>query len=165
QARCIAWERSDEIRPNQLFAASLEGARLGEQVGALVVDAAQSHLLTPMGMRTLSPTDQAYCAHYRGPLIERDRAYHNGTVWPWLLGAMCEADMRVHRFDDPSRARTIERVCVLADEMCVGSVGSIAEIYDAELGADKKHARQGCPAQAWSVSELLRVLVLALKID
>ncbi len=159
-ARVMTWVRSREVRPNQLFVCAL-GIELGDEIGRAVVGVAENQLLTPAGMRTLSPNAQAYCPIYSGPLMDRDRAYHNGTVWPWLLGAMCESDMRVHGFDEHSRRRTIERVCSLAEEMKTGSVGSLAEIYDAEPGQDGKHAQRGCPAQAWSIAELLRVLVMA----
>ncbi len=160
-ARSVSWVRSAEIRPNQVFAVSLPMVKLAEHVCASAAEAVERHLSTPVGLRTLSPSDSGYCGHYVGPLIQRDRAYHNGTVWPWLLGAHCQADMRVHSFDESSRTRTIDRVCALVDEMSAGSIGSIAEIYDAEPGPDGKHVRQGCPAQAWSIAELLRVIVVA----
>ena len=118
---------------------------------------------TREGVRTLAPIDPDYCEHYTGPMVQRDCAYHNGTVWPWLLGAMCEADLRVHSFDADSRARTIDRVCGLVEEMDRASIGSIAEIYDAEPGEDGHHAARGCPSQAWSIAEPLRVLVLAVR--
>lgn len=161
--RGISWTRSDEIRPNQLFAVSLPMVGLDEYTQRTVLRACGPYLLTPVGVRTLAPSDNDYCPHYAGPLLERDRAYHNGTVWPWLLGAMCEADLRVHRFDAESRTRTIDRVCALVDEMDRASIGSLAEIYDAEPGEDGHHHARGCPAQAWSIAEPLRVLLLAIK--
>ncbi|MCA9303467.1 MAG: glycogen debranching enzyme family protein [Phycisphaerales bacterium] len=161
--RGVAWKRSTEIRPNQLFAVSLPMVGLDEHTQRTVLRACGPHLLTPVGVRTLAPIDPDYCEHYTGPMVQRDCAYHNGTVWPWLLGAMCEADLRVHSFDADSRARTIDRVCGLVEEMDRASIGSIAEIYDAEPGEDGHHAARGCPSQAWSIAEPLRVLVLAVR--
>lgn len=163
RTRGVVWERSNEIRPNQLFAVSLPRVGIDERTQQIVVDVCTEQLLTPMGMRTLAPSDDAYCRVYEGPLIERDRAYHNGTVWPWLLGAMCEADLRVNGFDSASRSRTIKRVCNLVDEMDRAAIGSIAEIYDAEPSDDGFQHARGCPAQAWSIAEPLRVLLLACR--
>jgi predicted glycogen debranching enzyme len=163
RTRGVVWERSSEIRPNQLFAVSLPRVGIDERTQRIVVDVCTEHLLTPMGMRTLAPSDPAYCPVYQGPLIERDRAYHNGTVWPWLLGAMCEADMRVNGFDSESRSRTIRRVCELVDEMDRAAIGSIAEIYDADRDEHGVQHARGCPAQAWSIAEPLRVLLLACR--
>jgi predicted glycogen debranching enzyme len=160
QARSVIWRRYEEVRPNQAFAISLPSVGLDQHIGDGVLEAIRSQLLTGVGLRTLTPTEKAFCAHYEGPLIDRDRAYHNGTVWPWLLGAHCEADMRVNSFDSASCKRTIDMVCALSEEMLSGTPGSIAEIYDAQPGSEGKHAQRGCPAQAWSIAELLRVLVL-----
>ena len=156
--RSFSWQRSDECRPNQLFAISLPGVQLPTHIGQQVVRAAQSQLLTPVGIRTLSPDHPLYTPHYTGSMFERDRAYHNGTVWPWLMGAYCEARLRT----DPSpvsHQHVTAVLLTLASMMQQDSIGSIFEIYDAEPDANGKHAPQGCPAQAWSVSETLRMLV------
>lgn len=156
--RSFSWQRSDECRPNQLFAISLPGVQLPSHIAQQVVRAAQSQLLTPVGIRTLSPDHPLYIPHYTGTMFERDRAYHNGTVWPWLMGAYCEAKLRT----DPSsasRQHVTGTLLSLASMMDHDSIGSIFEIYDAEPGPDGKHAPQGCPAQAWSISETLRMLV------
>ncbi len=103
--------------------------------------------------------------------MDRDAAYHNGTVWPWMLGPACEALMRTRGFDDVSRTTTIQRLCGLASAMSTDSVGQIHEIYDADPDGPTnaqtggKHRPDGCPAQAWSIAETLRVLVLACNPD
>ncbi len=164
-SRSVNWKPSMDLRPNQVFAASLGDAPLDESERRGVVGAIRAHLLTPAGLRTLSPSAPAYEPFYQGPLFDRDRAYHNGTVWPWLLGPFCEALMRSESFSETSRGEASRRLLVLADAMDTPSVGQLSEIADAEatpLGDPHGvHRFDGCPAQAWSVAETLRVLVLA----
>jgi glycogen debranching enzyme len=126
-----------------------------------VLNAIERHLLTPVGLRTLSADHPEYQAHYRGSMTERDRAYHNGTVWPWLIGAYADTKLRVGGFDDTARKGVIDHLVSLASVMETDGVGSIHEIYDAEPGGNEQHAPQGCPAQAWSIAEVLRGLVIA----
>ena len=163
--RALHWERSGELRPNQVFALSLPEVQLPIAVRDDVISAVWDSLITPVGMRTLAPDDPNYHPHYRGSLMDRDGAYHNGTVWPWLLGPACEALMRTRGFDDVSRTTTIQRLTALASKMTIDSVGQIHEIYDAEpdpAGIHRSdHRPDGCPAQAWSIAETLRVLILA----
>lgn len=159
--RSFSWQRSEECRPNQAFAIALPGIALPEHIGRDVLNAIERHLLTPIGLRTLSADHPEYAAHYAGSMMDRDRAYHNGTVWPWLIGAYADTKLRVNGFDQGSRAAVIDHLLGLASVMDTDGVGSIHEIYDAEPGTDMKHAPQGCPAQAWSVAEVLRGLVLA----
>ncbi|RMH13746.1 MAG: glycogen debranching protein, partial [Planctomycetota bacterium] len=145
----------DEIRPNQIFAASLADAPLDHAGRASVVKTVRRELLTPFGLRTLAPSDPAYIGHYRGNLFERDRAYHNGTVWPWLIGPFVEAALRV----DPSQhARTSLRALLqpLTNRMSQVCLGQVGEICD----GDEPHTPDGCPAQAWSVAELLRAWIM-----
>ncbi len=158
--RSFSWQTSDECRPNQVFACSLPYVALPEHVVAKSIGAVERTLLTPVGLRTLSADHGLYQPHYRGTMLERDRAYHNGTVWPWLLGPFCEAMLRHHGFDGPSTAHARNLLCILADQTRIDSIGSLFEIYDAEPDANDKHAPQGCPAQAWSIAETLRVLVM-----
>ncbi|MFG0312797.1 MAG: amylo-alpha-1,6-glucosidase, partial [Phycisphaerales bacterium] len=159
--RSFSWRRSDECRPNQAFATALPGVRLPEHIARDVLTAIEHHLLTPVGLRTLSADHPEYQAHYRGSMTDRDRAYHNGTVWPWLIGAYADTKLRVRAFDDTARKGVIDGLVSLASVMNTDGVGSIHEIYDAEAGGNEKHAPQGCPAQAWSVAEVLRGLVIA----
>jgi len=165
ESRAVRWQASMDLRPNQVFAASLQNAPLDESERQGVVGAIREHLLTPVGLRTLSPSAPAYEPKYEGPLFDRDRAYHNGTVWPWLLGPFCEALMRSESFSAPSQAEARDRLLALADCMDTPSVGQLSEIADAEptpIGdPHATHRFDGCPAQAWSIAETLRVLVLS----
>lgn len=163
--RALHWERSSELRPNQLFALSLPNVQLPIAIRDDSIRAVWDSLLTPVGVRTLAPNDPQYHAHYSGSLMDRDAAYHNGTVWPWLLGPACEALMRTRGFDDVSRTTSIQRLSTLASKMRTDSVGQLHEIYDAEPNESGHHRPDGCPAQAWSIAETLRVLVLASKRD
>jgi glycogen debranching enzyme len=116
-------------------------------------------LLTPRGLRTLDPRDPAYRGRFAGSLFERDAAYHNGTAWPWLLGPYAEAIMRVDGFSAAScqRARAVlEPMMSELDGLCLGQ---LAEVYD----GDAPQRPGGCPAQAWSVAELLRVYLMAVR--
>jgi predicted glycogen debranching enzyme len=141
--------RADKsIRPNQVFAVSLGGDLLDAKQQRAVVDICSRHLLTPMGLRSLSPEDPAYVPHYEGGPWQRDGAYHQGTVWSWLLGPYAIAHQRV--FGDADKALAIlEQIAPHLADACVGS---ISEIFDAA----PPHAPRGCFAQAWSVAELLR---------
>jgi predicted glycogen debranching enzyme len=161
ESRAVRWQPSMDLRPNQVFAASLAHAPLETGERRAVVGAIRAHLLTPAGLRTLSPEAPAYEPKYHGPLFDRDRAYHNGTVWPWLLGSFCEALMRSESFSDASKTEARERLLTLADALDAPSVGQLSEIADAEAGPNGHHRFDGCPAQAWSIAETLRVLVLS----
>ncbi|MEI7658761.1 MAG: amylo-alpha-1,6-glucosidase [Phycisphaerae bacterium] len=157
----VGWDPSTHIRPNQIFAISLPHSPLGKHLHAGVLECVRRHLLTPVGLRTLAPGDAAYRPRYKGDLFSRDGAYHNGTVWPWLIGPYAEATLRVGGFSDSARARAREAVGPLLDQICreprtPGPIRQICEVYDAEEPRDA----EGCPAQAWSVAELLRVLHL-----
>ncbi|HTX34839.1 MAG TPA: amylo-alpha-1,6-glucosidase [Bryobacteraceae bacterium] len=137
-------------RPNQLLAISLPNPVLDEAHWAEVVDAATQFLLTPVGLRSLAPFEAEYKKRYDGDLRSRDAAYHQGSVWGWLIGPYVDALSKVH----PERCsldllRGFERHL---NEACVGS---ISEIFDAE----EPHTPRGCIAQAWSVAEVLRCWV------
>ena len=142
------------IRPNQVFAASLPFPVIEGDVAKAVVDQVAALLLTPYGLRTLDPNSPAYRPVYApGDPTFRDGAYHQGTVWPWLLGAFADAHLKVYGDKVKTRA--------LFDTLLTGGlydygVGSLAEIAD----GDPPHAPNGCIAQAWSVGEVLRVLAL-----
>ncbi len=134
-------------RPNQLLAISLGNPVLDEIHWAPVVDTATKFLLTPVGLRSLAPGDPAYKKRYDGDLRARDAAYHQGSVWAWLIGPYIDALAKVH----PERCgvELLKGFVAHLDEACVGS---ISEIFDAEA----PHTPRGCIAQAWSVAEVLR---------
>lgn len=142
-------EQGDDprCRPNQLFAISLENAVLDEARWAAVVDVATERLLTPTGLRSLAPGEPDYKPRYDGDLRARDAAYHQGSVWGWLIGPYVDALLKVH----PERAsvKLLDGFAAHLDHACVGS---ISEIFDAE----EPHTPRGCIAQAWSVAEVLR---------
>jgi predicted glycogen debranching enzyme len=143
------------LRPNQIFAVGGLPLPLlhGERARA-VVDVVERELWTPLGLRTLAPTEPGYAGRYAGGPRERDGAYHQGTVWPWLLGAFVEAWVRTHGADDAARREARERFLtpVRAHPPDTG-LGHLAEIAD----GDPPHAAHGCPFQAWSLAEFLRL--------
>lgn len=138
-----------KFRPNQLFAVSLSHSPLSPDQQKAVVDACLDVLYTPMGMRTLAPFDHEYQARYTGTMRSRDAAYHQGTVWPWLLGPMAFAYHKVYQ--DPTA--TLELIAPLTEHLSDACVGSISEIAE----ATPPFRPEGCFAQAWSVGEFLRV--------
>ena len=141
--------RDASIRPNQILAVSLVHPILETKRMKHVVDKVEAELLTPMGLRSLSPHDPAYVPYYRGSPFERDSAYHQGTVWAWLIGPFVDAYRKVY----PERGDRIrEFLTPLAEHLTEAGVGQISEIFDAET----PHAPRGCTAQAWSVAEVLR---------
>jgi predicted glycogen debranching enzyme len=144
-------ERGDDpaIRPNQIFAISLTHPVLAEERWASVLAAVRRHLLTPVGLRTLSPRHPDFKPTYDGDLRARDAAYHQGTVWPWLLGHYVDATLKVS--PDPSEA--YGALQGLLDHLEHEGLGNIGEIFDA---MPPFHPR-GCIAQAWSVAEALRL--------
>lgn len=158
--RTSEWVQSDELRPNQAFACALPGVRLTDSIARRAIHAVGDALLTPIGLRTLDPSHPNYCPHYQGSMTDRDNAYHNGTAWPWLLGAYCEGLMRVNNFDAESRKKAQAVMLGLVSKMGSDSVGQLFEIYDAEP-TDGVYQSQGCMAQAWSIAEALRVLVIS----
>jgi predicted glycogen debranching enzyme len=139
------------VRPNQVIACSLRYKMLTEEQQLDVLEAIERHLLTPKGLRTLSPQNPLYQGRYEGDQPQRDRAYHQGTVWPWLL------EHYVHAKFDILGAKFLER----AEEILAGfyedidsyGIGSIPEIYD----GDPPHCQRGAISQAWSVGAVLRI--------
>ena len=144
------------IRPNQIFAVSLAHSPLSPQHRRAIVGVVTDELLTPYGLRTLAPDDYRYISRYEGGPFERDRAYHNGTVWPWLIGPYVEAHLRVQGFSTNAKQYGRRVLQPLIDHMSEAGLGTVSEIFDAEA---PYHAC-GCPAQAWSVAELLRAWLL-----
>jgi predicted glycogen debranching enzyme len=136
------------LRPNQIFAVSLPIRPLTLQQQKSVVDVCARELLTPFGLRTLAPSEPGYIGHYAGTPAARDAAYHQGTVWAWLLGPFAVAHFNI--YDDATTAQQFLEP--LAEQIFSHGVGSISEIFDAE----PPFAPNGCIAQSWSVAELLR---------
>jgi predicted glycogen debranching enzyme len=159
------WTPVPDIRPNQIFAVSLGSDLLTEPRQRSVVDTVRRHLVTPHGLRTLAPGSPAYVPRLEGDMFARDRAYHNGTVWPWLMGAYAEAVYRVGGKTDAARADAREALAPLVASLDERSTGQIAEIYDAEDTPEHPQRPDGCPAQAWSVAETLRVLRMLVQSD
>ncbi|MDA1264584.1 MAG: glycogen debranching protein, partial [Planctomycetota bacterium] len=140
------------LRPNMLFAAALDCAPLTEAERRSCVDAA-APLVTHCGLRTLGPGEDGYAPRYGGGMVERDSAYHQGTVWPWLLGAYVEAALRGGEEDLTGLRARIEAV---APQLDVGGLGHVSEVFSAE----PPHEAGGTFAQAWNTAELLRALDL-----
>lgn len=138
-----------ELRPNQLFAVALAHSPLTASQQKAVVDVCARQLLTSHGLRSLAPNDPAYAGHYGGDIHQRDGAYHQGTVWGWLIGPFVSAHLRVYR--DPALARQF--LMPLLHHLGGHCVGSLSEIFD----GDEPFYPRGCFAQAWSVAEVLRV--------
>jgi predicted glycogen debranching enzyme len=136
-------------RPNQLFAMSLRHPVLERERWEAVLDVVRMQLLTPVGLRSLSPGHPDYKRQYFGDLRTRDAAYHQGTVWGWLIGPFVDAWLAAHPEDLEGARRVLEPMLPHLDLACIGSV---SEIFDAEA----PYAPRGCVAQAWSVAELLR---------
>jgi len=137
-------------RPNQLFAISLPNPVLDRRRWRAVVDTASRVLVTPVGLRTLSPDHPDYHPRYDGDLRARDAAYHQGTGWAWLAGPFVDAWLRVYPGDLEGARRSLAGLYAHLDEACIGT---ISETFDAE----RPFLPRGCVAQAWSVAELLRV--------
>jgi glycogen debranching enzyme len=138
-----------KCRPNQLLAISLAHPVLDQDYWQPVMRAVEQQLLTPVGLRSLAPTDPDFKARYYGDLRARDAAYHQGTVWAWLVGPYVDAWLKVYPDDVAGARRALEGFVAHLDEACIGSV---SEIFDAEA----PFTARGCIAQAWSVAELLR---------
>ena len=142
-----------KVRPNQVFAVSLRPELLPEERAASVVAALERELLTPYGLRSLSPNDPAYCATYGGDVWHRDTAYHQGTVWAWLIGPYVDALVNVRGLSEETRGAARQLLEPLLEHLKDAGLGSISEVFDAE----PPYRPGGCVSQAWSVAEVLRV--------
>ncbi|MGA7398437.1 MAG: amylo-alpha-1,6-glucosidase [Candidatus Sulfotelmatobacter sp.] len=147
------------VRPNQIFAVSLTHSMLSPERAKCVVQKVQEHLLTPYGLRSLAPTDPQYRGRYIGGPTERDGAYHQGTVWPWLLGPFISAYVKVNGGSETARRQAGEWLEPLRGHLTDGGLGHISEIFD----GDAPHLPRGCIAQAWSVAEILRAYIEDVK--
>jgi predicted glycogen debranching enzyme len=148
---CISETEYDaSIRPNQILAVSLKHSMLSKDRAKAIVDVVERDLFTPYGLRTLSPADPRYRGRFEGDVFARDTAYHQGTVWPWLLGPFIDAYLKVH--GSRKKAAVRNWLQALSTHLSEAGLGHISEIFD----GDPPHHPRGCFAQAWSDAELLR---------
>ena len=145
--------KNPAIRPNQILAVSLHYTMLTREQAQRVVNLVQGQLLTPFGLRTLAPSDPEYKGRYTGGVAERDGAYHQGTVWPWLMGPFISAYLRVHEQSKAAQKQAAEWMRPLEEFLLDDGVGQLPEIFE----GDSPHRPCGCMAQAWSIAEILRV--------
>jgi len=143
------------IRPNQILAVSLPHSMLDKEKSRRVLEVVEWELLTPYGLRTLSPRDPQYRGRYEGDPRSRDSAYHQGTVWPWLVGPFLTAYAKVHGDTPEVRDRVDRFLQPLREHLWQAGLGQISEVFD----GDAPHRPGGCIAQAWSVAEVLRTYV------
>jgi predicted glycogen debranching enzyme len=140
------------LRPNQIIALGLRHSPATDEQARTALTAVEHHLLTPLGLRTLSPDDPSFHPHFTGDQRARDGAYHQGTVWPWLIGPYLDARLRLT--PDPAKRQRV-RASVLApfrDHLLAAGLGTISEVTEAVA----PFRSAGCIAQAWSVAEVLR---------
>jgi len=140
------------IRPNQVLAISLDYPVLDTEHWNSVLSVVEKELLTPVGLRSLSPSHPDYKSKYSGDLRSRDAAYHQGTVWAWLSGPFIDAWLKVHDNENAAARKFLDGFVPHLNEGCIGS---ISEVFDAE----EPYTERGCIAQAWSVAEVLRCYV------
>ena len=153
----VLGDRKDAaVRPNQIFAVSVPNSPLNHDQQSAVVEVVRRELLTPYGLRTLNKSDAHYCGRYCGGPWDRDRAYHNGTVWPWLIGPFLEAYLKVHQHSPDSVRQVRVWLQPLLDHMHSACIGQISECFE----ADEPHRPVAAPAQAWSVAEALRIAAM-----
>jgi glycogen debranching enzyme len=120
-----------------------------------ILSVVREELLTPYGLRTLSPSDPVYMGTYGGNTESRDMAYHNGTVWPWLLGPYITSYIKVNGYSKKSRREMMVLLEPLEEHLVEAGIGTISEVFD----GDAPHTPGGCISQAWSVAEILRACV------
>ncbi len=143
------------IRPNQIFAVSLHHSMLSRERARQVVDVVERELLTPYGLRSLAQGDPGYRGRYEGDVRSRDSAYHQGTVWPWLMGPFLNAYLKVNNPSVIARRKATQWLTAFQRHLTEAGLGQVSEIHD----GDAPHTPRGCFAQAWSVAELLRAAV------
>ncbi len=143
------------IRPNQIFAVSLPHSMLSPERAKQVVSVVEQHLLTPYGLRSLAPSDSHYRGRYTGDGASRDGAYHQGTVWPWLMGPFITAYIKINGGSEAARRQAELWLTPLKEHLSDAGLGHISEIFE----GDAPHRPVGCIAQAWSVAEILRATV------
>jgi glycogen debranching enzyme len=150
-------ENDDSLRPNQILAVALDFNMLDVARNQRVVGAVQRELSTPYGLRTLRKDDPRYVGVYGGDRRTRDKAYHNGTIWPWLLGPFITAFLRVGGYEESGRQYALKYFLtpLFSEKIFERGLGTLSEVF----GGDSPHASGGCISQAWSVAEPLRAFV------
>ncbi|MBI4971916.1 MAG: glycogen debranching enzyme N-terminal domain-containing protein [Candidatus Omnitrophica bacterium] len=151
--------KDDSVRPNQIFAISLPFPVLNQTRWKAVLKKVEDDLLTPVGLRSLSPKSPDYCGVYTGGPYERDRIYHQGCVWPWLMGAFVVASLKAFGRTKNVKLRLMKILDVMLTHIQDSGLGFYPEIFDGEA----PHQARGAIAQAWSVSELLRAYMELVK--
>ncbi len=146
-------KKDGSIRPNQILVLSLPFTLLPEDKALTVLDLVEKKLLTPYGLRTLNVEDENYQGKYIGKQSERDHAYHQGTVWAWLIGPYITACVRYRK--ETGKQEALQILAGLTEHLKEAGIGSVSEIFD----GDPPHTPKGCPAQAWSVAEILRAYI------
>ena len=139
------------VRPNMVIATSLEYSPLSKEMKKSVLDIITGELLTPKGLRTLSPKSTMYKGIYEGDQESRDKAYHQGTVWPWLLEHYCRGYLNLYKQSGVAHVKKL--LDGFEEEMTIQGIGTISEIYN----GDPPHNAKGAISQAWSVSALLQI--------
>lgn len=147
-------DRDPSVRPNQVLAVSLTHSMVDSDRARKIVEKVEKELLTPVGLRSLSAHDEHYCPVYIGSPFDRDSAYHQGTVWGWLIGPFVDAYRKVNGENAATGKRVAEILSGFDAHLREAGIGQISEIFDAE----PPFSPRGCFAQAWSVAEVLRVL-------
>ncbi|MFP4654706.1 MAG: amylo-alpha-1,6-glucosidase [Methanohalobium sp.] len=150
-----AVNKDPSIRSNQIFAVSLPYTMLPSDKEMMIVEKVEQDLLTPLGLRTLSPNNEKYISRYQGDPYERDFAYHNGTVWPWLIGPFISAYLKVNNNSAESRKHAHSLLLGFEEHLKESGIGTISEVFD----GDYPHNPGGCISQAWSVAEILRAYI------
>ncbi|MBC7390318.1 MAG: glycogen debranching protein, partial [Opitutaceae bacterium] len=138
-------------RPNQVFVLSLPFEMVNKKIGKAILKEVEELLLTPVGLRSLSPKNYHYKGYYAGDWVARDGAYHQGTVWSWLLGPYMTAKIKID--GDSGKEQIRKFLKTFEQHLKEGGIGTVSEIFDGEAPFYPK----GCIAQAWGVSEILRV--------
>jgi predicted glycogen debranching enzyme len=153
-------ELDDSLRPNQIFAVGgLPLQLISGDRARQIVDVVEEALFTPIGLRSLEPGTAGYAPHYLGGVRARDGSYHQGTVWPWLIGPFVEAWIRVRGNTDAAKKEACEQFLPpLMEHLDQAGLGHVSEIAD----GDSPHIPRGCPFQAWSIGELLRLTHVVL---
>ena len=144
----------DSIRPNQIFAVALPFRVVSKKHAEKIIETVERLLLTPFGLRSLSSNNPCYKKNYCGDARSRDASYHQGTVWPWLLGAFITAYLNIHGQNEQSLKYVRKLLLPLTQHLSTAGLGSISEVFD----ADQPHTPGGCVSQAWNVAEMLRLV-------
>jgi glycogen debranching enzyme len=149
--------RDASLRPNQILAVSLDFSMLDKAKQTAITSIVQDKLWSTYGLKTLSQGDPKYRGKYYGNWAERNYAYHNGTVWPWLIGPFVTAFLKTKNFDAKWRKHAFDNFLqpLFKDQMVNAGLGTLSEVFD----GDSPHSPGGCIAQAWSVAEPLRAYV------